>query len=586
MGLDLGKDPLELGAVKLDENLAAVLVRKIGNFDAGRLQVFAVALIKRGENWEPAPLPASFENVGATYALALRKRVEELENWMLREQVRDLTRLREESENLLRSKIEATFSAKELESYDINKISDRFLTACEKADLTSLLGTVGGLETPLPNDWSLRLKSVESAIKLGLGVTRPWRLLLSPDVARVITARTDEGNTGMITIACLDPLNSKRVNPEGLQFQVLKSGGLWRIQLPDSLLRAASLDALKKKQMRAQRDPEEIPEQELDTVQGFSKAWLAEHKSNPQPTAEQADKAWLTAMNVGNFPSLLAITKTSDDQATTDQAYLSAAKNWADVRSGIVANVAVPLTFKADETMAVGIYQFFTARDPEKLNLRTAYFEKSKDGWLWSSNPSDTEKEQLKDWVEQGLKRQAEIWQGELLSNCPILANVEALESPSDQEVRDCVDAWLNAVGQGDFRAALSKITRFGGERSAKATLQNLGYEITAIRGCTPQPSIAATYQEKPWSAAAVRIQRNGTNSLSPLYTVIKTPDGPRILIETDLIASDNRNRDFLNNAALGRLGKATNADAESALRKILESHQSSDIAPPRKDGQ
>ena len=97
MARDLGSDPLEVSAVKLDENFAAVLVRKIGGLDPSRLQVFPVALVKRGAEWSAAPLPASFENVGAGYATALRNRLQLLENWMLREQVVDLEKLREQS---------------------------------------------------------------------------------------------------------------------------------------------------------------------------------------------------------------------------------------------------------------------------------------------------------------------------------------------------------------------------------------------------------------------------------------------------------------------------------------------------------
>ena len=71
---DLGNDPLEVGEVKLDDNFGAVLVRKIGGFDPSRMQVFPIALVKHGTEWSAAPVPASFENVGAGYAVALRKR--------------------------------------------------------------------------------------------------------------------------------------------------------------------------------------------------------------------------------------------------------------------------------------------------------------------------------------------------------------------------------------------------------------------------------------------------------------------------------------------------------------------------------
>src|SRR6478735_8880521 len=125
MAKDLGSDPLEVGEIKQDENFAAVLVRKTGGFDPSRMQIFPVALVKRGAEWAAAPVPASFENAGAGYAIALRKRLELLENWMLREQVADLENLREQSASRMRQKIEKSLTAKELKSYSATQAGER-----------------------------------------------------------------------------------------------------------------------------------------------------------------------------------------------------------------------------------------------------------------------------------------------------------------------------------------------------------------------------------------------------------------------------------------------------------------------------
>ncbi|MCX6867465.1 MAG: hypothetical protein NTV46_14845 [Verrucomicrobia bacterium] len=105
VGRDLGRDPLEVGAVNLDDDLAAVLVRKTGGFDSSQWQVVPVALVRRGEEWLAAPVPASFENSGTGYSAIVRKRLATLEDWMLREQVLDLEKLREQSAERMRRKI-------------------------------------------------------------------------------------------------------------------------------------------------------------------------------------------------------------------------------------------------------------------------------------------------------------------------------------------------------------------------------------------------------------------------------------------------------------------------------------------------
>jgi hypothetical protein len=108
MARDLGSDPLEAGAVRIDGELAAVLVRKTGSFDPGRMRVFPVALVRRGDAWAAAPVPASFENTGFGYGTTLRQRCATLQNWMLREQVFDLATLRDQSVEKMRRNIEAS----------------------------------------------------------------------------------------------------------------------------------------------------------------------------------------------------------------------------------------------------------------------------------------------------------------------------------------------------------------------------------------------------------------------------------------------------------------------------------------------
>ena len=62
-------------------------------------------------------------------------------------------------------------------------------------------------------------------------------------------------------------------------------------------------------------------------------------------------------------------------------------------------------------------------------------------------------------------------------------------------------------------------------------------------------------------------------NPSFPLYPVVQTPAGPRILIEVDLIASTSRSRDFLNRAALDRLQDLSPA-ADTALKRLFATHK------------
>lgn len=578
---DLGNDPLEVSAVKEDEDFAAVLVRKVGGFDASRLQVFPVALVKRDSEWEVAPVPASFENAGAGYAVALRKRLDQLEDWMLREQVVDLEKLRAQANQRMRARIEANLPESELRGFDARRIANRFLAACGKGDLPSVLGVIGGLDKTLPDDWSVRLKATEKALTAGSAVPRPWRLLAAPEVARVIVHDEDDGKSGIFSVACLDPVGTEKIPPqiEVVHFQVSKStDGLWRINLPPSFLHepAASTD-------ERTDDPFSENQPDADLIEAFPSAWREAHPAVSQPTGELASKAWLDALGGGDFPAVLALLKLDGSPANAAKACIKAAQFWTAIRDGTSADVAIPLSFQEDETSAAGIYQFFTARDPDRLDLRSLYFEKSKDGWFWSVSPSQEIREKRSAWVDEETKRLPDVWQDLVLSSCPVLRNLDKSAAPTEEEARKCVEAWFSAIDRGDIHAAIAQMARLDGKRSDATALRNLGYEVSASRDQTAPAEISGIYQDSPWTAVGVRTHRDGGKSTAPLYPVVATPTGPRLLIEIDLFAADNRSRSFLNNDALERLRKQTSQAASSKLEDLLKAHQAAMEATPDK---
>jgi hypothetical protein len=108
--------------------------------------------------------------------------------------------------------------------------------------------------------------------------------------------------------------------------------------------------------------------------------------------------------------------------------------------------------------------------------------------------------------------------------------------------------------------------------------LQNLGYEMTGARRNRQSPAVTAVLRGAV--CTAVGTQTDGGNPPAcPLYPVVDTPAGPRILLEIDLFSSPNRSREFLNKAAFERLRKFS-ASAADDLGKLFAQHQSQ-VAKP-----
>jgi hypothetical protein len=223
--------------VKVECEYAAALVRKTGGYDPADLRVFAVGLVRRDGVWRPAPVPASFENASVGYSVALRKRLEFLENWMLAEMNEDLERMRGILSARMRQEIGAKLSLKKLQTMTVEEVGKLFLEVCEGKDVPTILGLLGGLSRELPDDWTRRLNVAESVRANNFGKLRAWRLMGAEEVLRVMVHHETGDGDGLFTIACLEPELAESPDvfsrTEFLHLELSKDrDGLWRMDPP------------------------------------------------------------------------------------------------------------------------------------------------------------------------------------------------------------------------------------------------------------------------------------------------------------------------------------------------------------------
>lgn len=566
MASDLGSDPLEVGAIKLDDDLAAVLVRKIGGFDPSRLQIFPVALVKRGAEWAAAPVPASFENSGVGYAATLRQRLTALEDWMLRERVLDLDMLRDQSAERMRRKIATSLPADTLRNFNSKQAAERFLTACGQRNLPEILGLLGGLSATLPNDWPLRLQAADTAVSAASEVTRPWRLLIAPDVLRALVHHEQDGATALVSIACLDPAGSgphvAMPRVELVHLELSKpADGLWRIDPPAGFL-------------QDRENPVADTDEDLDSdlLDAFPAKLAARLPPSPQPSADQLRKTLLAALQEGSLASIIRFIRLDGDPNAARQACVRAAQIWWALREPSTLRCAVPLATHEDGDMAAEACQFFSARNPDRLDLRILWFEKSADGWHWTPEPPPETAKSCREWTALQTNRWQDRWQQAVLTDCQVLDQLPDSGAPPEAESRKLIESWLQATRAGDVMAALRLTARLNTPDSQTILLRNLGYELTGARRNRHAPAIAGIHRGGIWTAVGTKTTPDDPPSC-PLYPIIGTPAGPRILLEIDLLESASRSRDFLNKTAFDRLRKSSAAAADE-LKKLFAQHR------------
>ena len=571
MAHDLGNDPLEVGAIKLDDDLAAVLVRKTGGFDPSRLQVFPVALVKRGTDWAAAPVPASFENSGVGYAAILRQRRALLEDWMLREQALDLEKLREQTADQMRRKIAESLPVTTLRTFNSKQAAERFLTACEQRKLPEIFGLLGGLAATLPNDWPLRLKAAETAVTAASEVKRPWRLLISSDVLRALVDHSEDGDNARVSIACLDPAGSKtgtRPRIELVHLELAKSpDGLWRVDPPGNFL----VD---------RAPPVAVTDENPDTgmLDAFPAKLAARYPRSPRPTAGDLRQALLDTLQAGSPAALLRLIRLDGDPEAARQSCVGAAQLWWALRDPSDVRSVIPLALQEDGPQAAAACQFFSTRNPDRLDLKILYFEKFADGWCWVPAPRPETETSFRAWADRQAERWPDEWPDTLLSDCPKLEKIPDAGAPSEQESRNLIELWIQATRTADVRAALRLTARLNAPDSQATLLRNLGYEMAGARSEPHARTIKGLSRGSIWTV--VGTQRDPSLPPAfPLYPVIATPAGPRILLEIDLFAAGSRSRDFLNKTALNRLRKSS-APAADDLATLFTQYQSQVATP------
>ena len=566
---DLRGGILEVGEVREDEDFAAVMVKKTGGFDSGHLQIFPVALVRRGADWFPAPVPASFENAVAGYTVPLRERLGELEKWMSRERVLGLEKMISDSAERTRLLIKSNIVGENLEGDDIGKITDLFMEACVSGNQAAVLGFLGGLSDPLPADWSERIRASQGAVASPTVEGSVWRLIVSPDVVRVRVNEERSGKVGLVSIACLDPARSDKGGTLGkieiLHFEFTKdSGGRWQIDLPNSLLR---------------EDTEELDsgdDLDVELLDKFPRELRKTDPAQTSPSAPMARDAVLEALKTDGLRNLLTRVDFSGRNKEARIACAAAAEVWWSLQQPGSFRAPVELGFREEGLLAAAAYQWFSPTDPDQFELKTLYFKKAGEEWMWAPGVVSTSERKsqnlLSQWIKESEPEWRLSWRGALLGNSERIAKIDFTTKVEDGEVEGLVGRWLEALADRDLGKVLGQAAWLGeeGDIPMKA-LRNVSYDLENSR--QGKGKLEGIHRSKSWVAAHVSTGE-GEGRKDFFVPVLATPGGPRILPEIDILAGGNRTRKFLNQVSFDRLRQFAGDERTEELKRLFEEYE------------
>lgn len=569
LGNGLGNGELIVGREKIKGDLAGVLIWKSRGFDPSQMQVIAMGMIKRDGKWLPAPVPASFENSGVGYRAEIREQVRALENWMHQWKVRDLDQLREQSIARMRAGIQQHLKRETLAKMGQREVLERFLDACKRRNAHEIMGLVGGLSEDLPENWPIRANCIESATA-NPQAPGPWRLLMSANVVRAFVDIDAESGPLQATIACLDPQaiaasSSQKARLELVDIELIRSNdGLWQIWVPDIFWQDPNSRASNNQYVNEK------------VLKLFVSQVRKQYPALPEASADAGRKALIKALQENDFTKLLKITHIPKEDERGVEAILRAAEIWGslhelvDGQSPASAHLLLDLDMREQADAAGILVHEFSARKPDRYDPRLLYIHRHKKGWLWTPNPDEQTIKTMEDWSKRSTMEQSERWRDQLLHGCPVVTKLESA-APSEQEAREVVENWIMAIESGDVLTALQQCARLDLEDSSKVVLRNLGYEVVDALRKEGKGAVKHAMSKGPWTGVGTNPRGPQTRSYS-MYPVVTTSEGPKILLEIDLIALSGRGREFLNRTSLTRAAELGEKAAEP-IAELFDEH-------------
>jgi hypothetical protein len=560
LGKELGAEAFTTQEVKIDGDFSAALVIQDSPLDSSKLRVETIALLRQGDAWLPAPLPGSFENTSLGYNADRNRRQRELVDWMQTRQPAALEALRANAQERLRRLIREKISSEDLRTLPPRLLAQRFLKACRERDTAVLLGLLGGLSEPSFGGAAETPVNLNRSF-IGKTPAAEWRDFVSPQVIVSVLGETLETDRARVSLGLLDSTTGKTGAPRFAMAELIfqrESDENWRLTWPgppqDQLRGSEAQNAFLSK----------MPDQ-----------LRADFPPTPQVTVAEIQRAFPAALLSPDPTAALPLIDLTGEPETTCNRLLA----FASVRHGLPALgsfLLVPVASKEEGDCAIAAYQVFRPQEAGRTDLRMFYFKKSAAGWLWHPEGAVNKSFAALNALAEREKADWETeWQRRLFESSTLLDSPAPGEAPEETAAREVFARWQAALGQKDNPFAALAATAHLRARDDEPSyfLRNFGYEwIAGHRPDATPVKVIGVVRHGRWAGISLRTDKPGDAAVYPLYPIVQTPAGPRLLLEIDLVAGGDRTREFLNEASFPRLGE--NPDAIAELRQLFTLHR------------
>ncbi len=568
-------DSLTLETQKNMGNLAAVIIRATNPATPLSIRVHAIALIKKGTQWKPAPLPASFANTGYGYDEKIERSVRTLERWMAREKITRETQYRHKAKTDYLATIATIENNASLDTLTPEQAVMLLIKQFRKKNLLAILASMGAASNSLLDP----IETTISLISQGLqekSTSSDWYLVTNPSVIAQ-TLKIDH-TRNEVAVGFFNPIKRKSTI---LYFPFHKSGGKTFIRL-SPLLKIALLPVNKRweEQWKHRRgDENELKHMLPATI-------LKNTRPVTSDTPDKLVEHFLLALKNNNFSDCVSLLPRTGDyfgkKENQANSLLDLASLWASIHPLKDQPHHTPNILR-EKSLALAPLEFAQTNRPGQFETIHIWMLKNSNGW--HILPTRTLKkpigknllassEKLASHSRKLMKNRREIHSRDFLAKVVTLTPPPTLAPPTTEDAKTIFLRFRNHLRAKDTESALSSCAILKGTSSTE-TLKTFNYALRGAADHINDDLILGISRSGKWTGISVRTESKLTHLHNyPLYLVVNTEKGPRVLLDIDLRHASNKGRKLINQKNWRKLEKLLPKTSLDNLKSLFAQHE------------
>ncbi len=568
-------DQFLLETKKIDGDFAAILFRSENAAAPLSSRIHAVAMLKNAGVWKAAPLPGSFTNTGYGYDDKVEATVRNLEHWMAREKITRQTQTRDKAATEFKSTIADVEKKLNLDTANPETTVRHFIEQCRDKNLLGILACMGAASDQLTDPLNVTMELLSQGLN-NKDESNDWYLLSSRSVIAQVLKVDNTRNE--VALGFYNPM--ERGKSKVLYFPIHKSEGKTFVRL-SPLLKTSLLPKNERWNNRWKHrrpDQDELRKKLPSTI-------LKNSQPISYPTAQKLLDHFISSLKKDDFTGSIRLLPRKGDYFSKDENQTSTLFGFGSLWKEIHQYKPKPsddFQILEDESLALAPLLYAKLNRTSEYQTVNIWMIKDTDGWhILGQNPLDkritagltTSAKKLSKQFNALKKEQHEKHSRNLLNQVITVTTPITIAPIKDHDAKKLFTSFRNHLRSKDTKSALSCCAVIKGTSSTQ-TLKTFNYALRGAADHTQDDHILGVTRAGKWLGVSVRTKSTLLKLNDyPLYLIINTQKGPRVLLDIDLRHATNKGRELLNKKNWKKLEETLPKESLAHIKTISANH-------------